>query len=173
MTAKRGLDRGAARTAYLGLGSNMGERHELLRAARERLGAAGVRILGSSSAYETEAMDQAAGQLDFLNACLKVETELAPEDLLEQCKSVERALGRASGGERHSPRPIDVDVLLVDSLECATDQLTLPHPDIMGRRFVLLPLLELEPELRLPGGERLADALADVAGQRAKRVGPL
>lgn len=151
----------------------MGERHEQLRAACERLGATEVRILGSSSVYESEAMDQAVGQLDFLNACLKVETELAPDRLLVECKAVERALGRESGGEPHAPRPIDVDLLLVDSIECATEQLTLPHPDILHRRFVLLPLLELEPELGLPSGERLADALPDVAGQRAERVGPL
>ena len=69
-------------------------------------------------------------QPDFLNACLEVETELGPEELLEACKRVERALGREPGGPRHGPRPIDVDVLLLGGLEHASERLTLPHPEV-------------------------------------------
>lgn len=168
-----GQSAGSARIGYLGLGSNLGDRIALLRAAREHLGTKGVRTLAASSVYETEAMDDATGQPDFLNACLKVETSLDPEPLLDECKAVERALGRRPGGPRHAARPVDVDLLLLGDLERADNRLTLPHPQILHRRFVLLPLLELDPELRLPDGRRLAGALDAVGGQRATRAGEL
>jgi 2-amino-4-hydroxy-6-hydroxymethyldihydropteridine diphosphokinase len=163
----------AARIGYLGLGSNVGERLEQLRAARDRLAALDtVDVLRASSVYETEAVAGAADQGDFLNACLEVETGLAPDRLLDVCKEVERALGRRPG-PRHGPRLVDVDLLLLGDLEHAGERLTLPHPGILGRRFVLLPLLELEPALRLPDGRALAGSLEAVAGQRAERIGDL
>lgn len=173
MTAAGGSVAERWRVGYLGLGSNMGDRLALLRAARERLDSGAVRVRAASSVYETEAMDDAAGQGDFLNACLEVETALDPEALLDACKAAERALGRRSGGRRHAPRPVDVDLLLLGDVERRCDRLTLPHPGILRRRFVLLPLLELEPALRLPDGSPLADALPGVADQRADRVGDL
>ena len=97
-------------------------------------------------------------QPDFLNACLRVETELEPEALLDVCKGVERELGRAPGGVRHGPRPIDVDVLLLGDLELRSERLTLPHPEVTSRRFVLEPLLELDPELRCRTGRALASS---------------
>lgn len=112
-------------------------------------------------------------QPDFLNACLRVETDLGPEELLATCKAVERELGRVAGGPRHGPRPIDVDVLLLGSLEYRSERLTLPHPEVSSRRFVLVPLLELEPELALPGGTRLRDAFEALpAGQDVRLAGP-
>jgi 2-amino-4-hydroxy-6-hydroxymethyldihydropteridine diphosphokinase len=161
------------RTGYIGLGSNQGDRLGLLRAARDRLPGHGVRVLRASSVYETEPVAEAAGQPDFLNACLRVETELEPEELLEVCKALERELGREPGGPRHGPRPLDLDVLLLGGLEETGDRLTLPHPEILRRRFVLVPLLELDPELRLPDGRALADALDATRGQRVERVGTL
>ena len=78
------------------------------------------------------------------------------------------------GGPRHGPRPLDVDLLLVGDLELETERLTLPHPEVTARRFVLVPLLELDPELELPDGTRLSDALAGLgAGERVERVGAL
>ena len=127
----------------------------------------------SSSVYETEPQGDARGQRDFLNACLAVHTGLRPEELLEACKSVERELGRAPGGERHGPRPIDVDVLLLDGLEYRSERLVVPHPELRSRRFVLEPLLELDPELTLPDGTALAATLAQLGGQRVERLGPL
>lgn len=156
--------------AYLGLGSNEGDRLARLRAAREALArAGGIEVLRASSVYETEPQGEAAGQGgDFLNACLEIETELDPEELLARCKAVERELGREPGGPRHAPRPIDVDVLLIGDLRYRTERLELPHPDLQRRRFALLPLLELDPTLRLPGGRPLADCLPATEGQRVE-----
>lgn len=123
--------------------------------------------------YETAPQGEVLDQPDFLNACLRIETELAPEGLLDACKEVERELGRASGGRRHAPRPIDVDVLLLGEIDWRSERLTLPHPEVTSRRFVLEPLLELDHSLRLPDGTPLADAIDRVAGQRVRLVGPL
>jgi 2-amino-4-hydroxy-6-hydroxymethyldihydropteridine diphosphokinase len=86
---------------------------------------------------------------------------------------VEGALGRKGGGPRHGPREIDVDVLLLGGLEHRSERLTVPHRDIVRRRFVLVPLLELDPGLTLPDGSSLAAALERIEGQRVRRVGPL
>lgn len=159
------------RTGYLGLGSNVGDRAGHLRAAIELLGEAGVEVEAVSSAYETEPVGEVLDQADFLNAAIRVRTELEPEELLDLCKRVEAERGRALDAPRHSPRPLDVDLLLLGELELSTDRLTLPHPEATSRRFVLAPLLELDPELALPDGTRLADALAALGpGQRAERV---
>jgi 2-amino-4-hydroxy-6-hydroxymethyldihydropteridine diphosphokinase len=158
---------------YLGLGSNQGDRMGNLRSARDAIERAGVRVLASSSVYETEPQGEVTDQPDFLNACLKVDTELGPEELLAACKQVERELGRRPGGPRHGPRPIDVDVLLLGDLEQSSEALTLPHPEIRSRRFVLEPLLELDPGLALPDGTDLRDRLEEMQLQRVTRVGPL
>jgi 2-amino-4-hydroxy-6-hydroxymethyldihydropteridine diphosphokinase len=122
-----------------------------------------------SSVYVTEPQGEVTDQPDFLNACLEVETDLGPEELLDECKAVESELGRAPGGVRHGPRPIDVDLLLLGDLTYGSDRLTLPHRDVLNRRFVLVPLLELDPALALPDGTRLADALAQLRGQRVEK----
>jgi 2-amino-4-hydroxy-6-hydroxymethyldihydropteridine diphosphokinase len=158
---------------YLGLGSNEGDRIEALRAARAAVERHGIDVVASSSVYETEPQGEIRDQADFLNACMAIETELEPEELLAVCKDVERELGRVPGGPRHGPRPIDVDVLLLGDLEHRSELLTLPHPEVGSRRFVIEPLLELDPQLTLPEGLRLADALARVSNQRVERIGPL
>jgi 2-amino-4-hydroxy-6-hydroxymethyldihydropteridine diphosphokinase len=113
-------------------------------------------------------------QPDFLNAAVRIGTSLEPEQLLDVCKTIEAEHGRAFGGPRHGPRPIDIDLLLLGDIEMSTDRLTLPHPEVTSRRFVLLPLLELDPELRLPDGTELRAALEGLGeAQRAERVGPL
>jgi len=163
-----------ARTGYLGLGSNVGDREGHLRAAIELLGERGVAVEAVSSTYETEPVGEVLDQPDFLNAAIRIRTDLEPEALLDACKSVEAARGRAFEAPRHSPRPLDVDLLLLGDLELETDRLTLPHREVTSRRFVLTPLLELDPELALPDGTRLADAMAGLGpGQRAERVGSL
>jgi 2-amino-4-hydroxy-6-hydroxymethyldihydropteridine diphosphokinase len=132
----------------------------------------GVRVLASSSVYETEPVGLILDQREFYNACLRVETDHVPDALLDACKAVELALGREPGGVRHGPRPIDVDVLLLDDEHFESERLTLPHPEVTSRRFVLVPLLELDPELTLPDGARLADALEALGpGQEVRRVG--
>ena len=145
---------------YLGLGSNVGDRRANLQAALDALPRHGVQVLASSSTYDTDPVGEILDQPDFLNACLCVRTALGPEQLLDACKAVERELGRVAGGPRHGPRPIDVDVLLLDDLRLQTERLRLPHEQVLARRFVLIPLLELDLALTTPSGERLADALA-------------
>ena len=157
---------------YLGLGSNVGDRRANLERAVATLPACGVDVLASSAVYETEPVGLVPDQREFYNACLRIRTKFDPEDLLDVCKAVERCLGRPPGGPRHGPRPIDVDLLLLDDLEYRSERLTLPHPEVRSRRFVLLPLLELDPDLSLPGGERLADALPGLEGQDVEPAGP-
>ena len=159
--------------AHLGLGSNQGDRLGALRRARAALERHVVRVVAASSVYETEPQGEVLDQADFLNACLAVDTELSPDELLDVCKAVERELGRRPGGARHAPRPIDVDVLLAGDVEQRSERLTLPHPGVTTRRFVLEPLLEIDPSLRLPDGTELAARLESVRDQRVTRTGPL
>jgi 2-amino-4-hydroxy-6-hydroxymethyldihydropteridine diphosphokinase len=159
---------------YLGLGSNVGDSASHLRAAVELLRERGVEVEAVSSTYVTEPVGEVLDQPDFLNAAIRVRTELEPEALLDACKAVEAERGRALDAPRHSPRPLDVDLLLLGDLELESERLTLPHREVTTRRFVLAPLLELDPDLALPDGTRLADALADLpAGQRVERGAPL
>jgi 2-amino-4-hydroxy-6-hydroxymethyldihydropteridine diphosphokinase len=123
--------------------------------------------------YETEPQGDVLDQPDFLNVCLEVETELPPEDLLDACKVVEVEAGRLIGGPKHGPRTIDVDVLLLGDIEHRSERLQIPHRDVLARRFVLAPLVELDPGLSLPDGTRLADTLDELEGQRMDRVGSL
>ena len=161
------------RAGYLGLGSNVGDRRAALEAAVAALPRHGVEVLASSSVYETEPVGEVLDQGDFLNACVRVETALEPEALLDACKAVERELGREPGGVRHGPRHIDVDVLLLGDCEHRSERLALPHPEVTSRRFVLVPLLELDPELALPDGAALRDALAALGpGHDVRRAGP-
>jgi 2-amino-4-hydroxy-6-hydroxymethyldihydropteridine diphosphokinase len=164
----------ASRVGYLGLGSNVGDRASHLRAALELLGENGVEVEAVSSTYETEPVGEVLDQPDFLNAAARVRTELEPERLLDVCKRVEVERGRVLDGPRHAPRPLDVDLLLFGDLELETDRLTLPHREVGSRRFVLVPLLELDPDLTLPDGTRLADTLAGLGpGQRVVSAGSL
>jgi 2-amino-4-hydroxy-6-hydroxymethyldihydropteridine diphosphokinase len=162
------------RTGYLGLGSNVGDPAAHLRAAVILLPEHGIEVEAISSTYVTEPVGEILDQPDFLNAALRIATELEPEPLLDACKAVEAARGRSFDAPRHSPRPLDVDLLLLDQLELETDRLTLPHPQVRNRRFVLVPLLELDPELALPDGTSLAAALTALPpGERVEPAGPL
>jgi 2-amino-4-hydroxy-6-hydroxymethyldihydropteridine diphosphokinase len=162
--------------AHLGLGSNLGDRRALLQAAVDGLAEHGVVVIASSSTYETDPVGDVLDQPAFLNACLAVETRLEPDALLDIAKSVERALGRTTAGPdyvHHGPRPIDVDVLLYDGRQHRSERLTVPHPGLPARRFVLIPLLELDFTLALPEGVRLSDALAALpVTEGVRRAGP-
>jgi 2-amino-4-hydroxy-6-hydroxymethyldihydropteridine diphosphokinase len=132
-----------------------------------------VRLVARSSVYETEPVGEVPDQRDFFNAALCVDTDLEPLELLAGCKSIERDLGRTAG-PRHGPRAIDVDLLLVGDAVLETDHLRLPHPELCSRRFVLVPVLELQPDLRLPDGTSLRDCLTTLPpGQRVSRVATL
>ena len=157
---------------YLGLGSNEGDRAEALREARRALERRGIEVVAASSIYETAPQGEVTDQPDFLNACIAIDTELEPEELLEECKAVERELGRTAGGRRHGPRPIDVDVLLLGDREHRSERLVLPHREVTRRRFVLEPLLELDPALALPDGTALAPLLDGVRDQPVRRLPP-
>jgi len=159
-----------SRTGYLGLGSNVGDRRANLQAAVDALPAHGVRVVASSSTYDTEPVGEVLDQPEFLNACVRIETGLAPEALLDACKAVERELGRRAGGVRHGPRPIDVDVLLLGDETHRSARLSLPHEQVTSRRFVLVPLLELAPELMVPGAGRAAEALARLGDDADVRI---
>jgi 2-amino-4-hydroxy-6-hydroxymethyldihydropteridine diphosphokinase len=162
------------RDGYLGLGSNVGDRAAHLRAAIEALNRGGAEVEASSSLYETEPVGEVLDQPDFLNAAVRVRTDLEPEALLDLCKAIEVERGRLLDAPLHSPRPLDLDLLLLGDLELTTDRLTLPHREVRSRRFVLEPLLELDPDLRLPDGSSLAKALAALGeGERVDRVGTL
>jgi 2-amino-4-hydroxy-6-hydroxymethyldihydropteridine diphosphokinase len=161
------------REGYLGLGSNVGDRRANLQGAVDALPAHGVEVLASSSVYDTEPVGLVLDQPDFLNACIRIATALEPEPLLDACKAVERELGRVAGGVRHGPRPIDVDVLLLGDRTHRSERLSLPHEQVTSRRFVLVPLLELAPDLVVPGAGRAADALAALGHDaEVRRAGP-
>ena len=159
---------------YLGLGSNIGDRRANLQAAVDRLPAKGVEVLASSSTYDTDPVGLVLDQPAFLNACVRIETDLEPEALLDACKAVERELGRdLEGGIRHGPRPIDVDLLLLGDAAYRSERLSLPHEQVTARRFVLVPLLELDFELTTPDGTRLSDCLAAMPlDEGVRRDGP-
>ncbi|MEA2421028.1 MAG: 2-amino-4-hydroxy-6-hydroxymethyldihydropteridine diphosphokinase [Thermoleophilaceae bacterium] len=153
---------------YLGLGSNVGDSLAHLRAAVEALP-----VVARSSVYRTEPQGEVLAQPDFLNAAVQIETSLGPEPLLKLVKGVEAELGRDFSQVRHGPRVVDIDLLLLGEISLRTDRLTLPHREVLTRRFVLVPLLELDPDLALPDGRRLDEALARLEGQRVERVGVL
>jgi len=146
--------------AYIALGSNLGDRAQTLFFASDRLGRLG-RVVARSSVYETEPVgyrDQPA----FLNAVLALDTQLEPLPLLHALLAIERELGRdRSHGVANGPRTLDLDLLLMGDFVVAGEELTLPHPALAERRFVLAPLAEIAPELRHPQrNQTMAELLA-------------
>ena len=140
-------------TAYLGLGSNLNDRRAHLRAAVEGLHAAGpVRVTACSPVYETEAhtVDPDETQPAFLNAVVEAGIACSAGRLLRLAQQLEREEGRAADRERWAPRPLDVDLLVVGDIERQSDVLTLPHPRLAERRFVLRPWADLAPNLVVP-----------------------
>jgi len=146
--------------AYVGLGANVGNRRENLDHAVELLAAEpGVRVLAVSSVRETDPVGY-EDQPRFLNAACAVETELGPRELLERLLAIERALGRERTGPRFGPRTIDLDLLLYGNETLDEPGLTVPHPRLAERLFVLEPLHELAPDLVLPDGRAIRDLVA-------------
>lgn len=140
----------AEHQVFLSLGSNMGDRREnLLKALRLLDGKEGVRVEEVSAVYETKPWG-VLEQPDFLNLVALVSTSRGPRGMLAACREVEAELGRARG-KRWGPRIIDVDILLMGDLELEEDDLIIPHPRMLERDFVMVPLLELRPHVKLPG----------------------
>lgn len=157
-------------TAYLSLGANLGDRAGNLGTALERLAESGVRVRRVSSLYETDPVG-GPPQPAYLNLVAEVETDLAPGALLAQCQEIESGLGRVRA-ERWGPRTLDIDLLLYEGVTLQGPELTLPHPRLTERQFVLAPLAELAPNLRLPDG-RTAGEAADVRDAGVRYWGPL
>lgn len=157
----------------LGLGSNVGDRRAHLQDAVNALPAAGVEVLACSSTYDTDPVGEVLDQPSFLNACLRVRTALEPLQLLQVVKGVERQLGRTRAAVRHGPRAIDIDVLLLGRRRLREERMSLPHAQLLSRRFVLIPALELDFQMRAPDGTRLCDALAGLPPDEGVRwAGP-
>lgn len=160
-------------TAYVALGSNLGEREAHLRAALAGLERAGIEVTASSSVWETEPAGGATGPW-FLNMVVRVETRLAPPEILAALQALERAAGRV-GAERNAPRTLDLDLLHLRGLAWRDARLTLPHPRMWQRRFVVEPLAEVAPDLRDPAtGRSAAEQRAQLTGrEEVRRVGRL
>jgi 2-amino-4-hydroxy-6-hydroxymethyldihydropteridine diphosphokinase len=157
------------KTAYLGLGSNLGDRESNLREALERLEAAGIRVTHRSSIYETEPRDL-RDQPWFLNAVVEVETDLFPLQLLARIQNIEREMGRRRVTPK-GPRNIDIDILFYGRSVIATADFQVPHPRIGERRFVLEPLSEIAPEFRHPvTGKTAREMLAALDPQGVRRL---
>ena len=158
--------------AYVGLGANLGEREPTIRRALELLaGTAGVDVTRVSTLRETEPLGPVA-QPRFLNGVAELETSLDPQTLVGVLLDVERRLGRVRDGERWGPRSIDLDLLLHGETELDVPGLTLPHPRLHERHFVLEPLVELAPDALVPGRGRVADLLRSVTEEHGDTLHP-
>ena len=135
-------------TAFLSLGSNLGDRAALLNTALNRLQSEGVHIVRRSSIHETEPQDF-RDQPKFLNMAVQIETDLTPQELLAAIQKIETELGRQRTIPK-GPRTIDIDILFYSNLTITTPNLEIPHPRLTERRFVLDPLSEIAPDLRHP-----------------------
>jgi 2-amino-4-hydroxy-6-hydroxymethyldihydropteridine diphosphokinase len=159
------------KTVYLSLGSNIGDREENLRKAIESLAAVDVRVLRESPIYETEPVGL-ADQRWFLNMVVETETALFPLQLLTRTAKIERDLGRVRT-LKNGPRTIDIDILLFAKAAMRTARLTIPHSRMHERRFVLVPLADLAPELRHPVTHKTVRQMLDAAPpEKLRRVTP-
>lgn len=143
--------------AYIALGSNLDDpRAQVLRAANELKELPRSRFVGRSSLYASPPLG-GMKQPDYINAVAAIQTQLGADELLDELQAIEGRMGRPAVHERWGPRIIDLDLLLLGTQRCATARLTLPHPEIVQRSFVLYPLAELAPELVLPGIGRVSE----------------
>lgn len=154
--------------AYVGLGANLGDPMATVRRAIGSLGEVSATALrAASSLYRTAPVD--ADGPPYINAVVALETQLTPDDLLEALQELERRAGRERP-YHHAPRTLDLDLLLHGHAQMQTERLTLPHPRLHQRAFVLRPLLEVAPDLEAPGLGRLDRLLPAVAGQSVVRL---
>ena len=152
-------------TSYIGIGSNVGDRPEFCRKAVKGLDTSdGIRVTRVSSLYETVPVG-GPPQRSFINVVAKIETALDPRALLEACKTIEHRMGREPSDIRWGPRVVDLDILLYGSEKVSEPDLEIPHARLKERRFALIPLLEIDPDLTDPWETRLDDALDEAEGE--------
>jgi len=154
--------------AFIGLGANIGDRAlQIDRACAEIAALPTTTLVARSALYASAPLDAAGGE--YLNAVVHVRTALAPHDLLHALQAIESRHGRVRPFAG-APRTLDLDLLLYGDRVQASDELTLPHPRLHGRAFVLVPLAEIAPERIVPGKGRASDLLAAVASQRVAKL---
>jgi 2-amino-4-hydroxy-6-hydroxymethyldihydropteridine diphosphokinase len=151
--------------AYVGIGSNVGERRSFCRRAVDELAASeGVAVQATSNLYETAPVG-GPPQRSFVNLVARIDTTLDPQILLDVCKAIERRLGREPSDIRWGPRVVDLDILTFGDDKIVEPGLEIPHPRMTQRRFVLVPLLEIDPDAADPWGARYADWLDEAEGE--------
>ena len=167
------IESGSSVLAWVGLGGNLGDPAAALQDALDALDRiCGVELTAVSSVYQSAPVGLSA-QPDFLNAVARINTSLGPGELLERLLRIETEQGRIRLGERFGPRLIDLDLLLYNETVLQSEGLTLPHPRMLERRFVLEPLAELEGDMGLEGGRKLCDCLKACSDQRLDKIGSL
>lgn len=155
-------------SCFIGIGSNLGDAEANVRWAIDRLGhTAGSRLTGQSSLFRTAPID--AGGDDYINAVVRIETILLPEELLQALQSIEQNMGRERP-YRNAPRTLDLDLLLYGSQAISMDSLTVPHPRMTQRAFVLIPLLQIDPFITIPGQGPAHAFVPAVAGQAIQKI---
>ena len=151
-------------TAYIGIGSNVGDRQAFCRRAVDALSSSpGVHVTATSSLYETSPLG-GPPQRSFINMVVRVETDLNARGLLKACQAIEKVLGREPSDIRWGPRVLDLDILLYGEEKIVEPDLEIPHPRLSTRRFALVPLLEIDPEIADPREGRFADSLPEAEG---------
>ncbi len=151
-----------AETAYILLGSNLGDREKNLKSALEKMRSIeGLEVVATSGIYVSEAVDMKGENPAFLNQVVMIDYKFRPNELLDELEAIEKAQGRTDKGKKQ-PRTIDLDILLFGDQLVNTDRLTIPHPRLLERPFALIPMLEIDPELVHPVAKRsLADFVTD------------
>lgn len=153
--------------AYLSLGSNIGNRHEnIFKGVAEISRIKGTIVKKASTVFETEPMYYRE-QGNFLNSVIEIETSLEPLELLDSCKKVENMLGRERQFE-NCPRTLDIDIIDFEGVVVGTDELTLPHPRLLERAFVLIPLIEIAGDFVTSAGDKAGEALENICGYKVE-----
>jgi 2-amino-4-hydroxy-6-hydroxymethyldihydropteridine diphosphokinase len=157
--------------AYLGLGSNLGDRIANIEKAYSAIGTRGVGIvLRKSPFYETEPVD-CTSPLKFVNSAVEIMTDLEPSELFIELRQIETDLGRKRDNDKNSPRTIDIDILLYDFIVMNTKNLVIPHPEMLKRLFVLKPLVDVKPDLLHPVVQKNVSDILDAAAQEFMNQG--